>query len=175
MMIRTRADDNTNETYHILISTVDNEITRAATRYRRKQVEFFKYILQAIVQEPLGAITWPQVMKCAAKAMLPSAPKEYSTAKQECTALIQEWTAKKWFLQLKDTCVTLGVRSMAELDVFIKEKLIAEPQDLDCKNCGSMAILSVLCSSCGVRFHKRCATISIDAQTGRCRHCRPSE
>lgn len=173
MMIRTTINDLTREKYYVLISTVDNDVTHAATRYNPKQIEFFKHLLQSVVHATRGIIPHSSMRISADKAMLPSSTK-FTSAKRESESLFREWTAKKWFDVIEEDendFITLGVRTMAELDVFIKEKLVERASDLDCKNCGTISIYSVLCTSCAARFHKRCAKTSIDDISGICRGC----
>lgn len=163
MMIRGSMDEITTDRYYVLISTVDNHITHAATQYNPKQYEFFKLILQAIVNNPRGIITDRDLKPLAEKATL-----------TEHKSLFEEWCSRNWFTIVSEDrydFITLGVRSIAELDVFIKNKLIEKADDLDCKGCGTMAIYSVSCPKCDSRFHKRCAKLSIDHETGSCKVC----
>lgn len=131
MMIRSATDNLTQpkENYYVLISTVDNDITHAATRYHPKQVEFFKHLLQSIVNEPASIIPYTGVRSCAEKAQLPSSTTKYRSIKHECETLFREWTTKKWFKIIEENkkeFVALGVRSMAELDVFIDRQTSLE-------------------------------------------------
>lgn len=173
MMIRGSMDEVTVERYYVLISTVDNEITHAATQYSAKQYEFFKFIFQAIVHDPRGIITDPTLKSLAEKATIPTIGKSRASL-AEHKILFNEWCSRNWFLMVTEgehVFITLGVRSMAELDVFIKNKLIEKPDDVDCKSCGAMAIYSVSCPKCDSRFHKRCSKLSIDPETGSCKMC----
>lgn len=163
LMIRGSMDEVTTKRYYVLISTVDNDITHAAVQYTPKQYEFFKHILQSIVHEPRGIISEFTIKTLAERSSIP----DYRN-------LFRNWCSKNWFVRVEENgedFITLGVRSTAELDVFIKNKLIEKPDELDCKSCGTMAIYSKLCSNCGSRFHKKCSKLSIDIDTGSCKIC----
>jgi len=173
MMIRGSMDEVTTEKYYVLISTVDNEISRAAIHHSPKQFEFFKLTLQAIVHEPRGIITYKTLKELAEKATIQTTSKTRS-CQPEYKLLFNDWWKKSWFLIVSEDnedYITLGVRSMAELDVFIKQNLVERPEDLDCSSCKNLSIYSVLCPSCQARFHKRCSKMSIDPETRNCRGC----
>lgn len=173
MMIRTTMDDILKKKYHILISTVDNEITHAAHYHTPKQFEFFKLILTSIVANPRGIITLVDLENLGNICGLQTKGKTKRVI-PEHRAIYNEWCMRNWFINVTEAnteYITLGVRSMAELDVFIKQDLVANPQDLDCKNCNHISIYSVLCRVCQARFHKRCAKMSIDPDTGKCKVC----
>lgn len=111
MMIRSRTDDNEIRNYYVLISTVDNEITRAASHYKPKQFELFKLVLLALTQTSVKSITKKQYKELADKLNLGPSSK----------ALLDEWCDKKWLFQKKqENLITIGVRSMAELDVLLE-------------------------------------------------------
>lgn len=111
MMIRSYLDELTAEKYYVFISKVDNDITRAAIHYTPRQFEFFKLIMQAIAQDPRGVISRTELKSLAAKASL-----------TDFNNLFVEWLNKDWLLTFTDDgekLITLGPRSMAELDVLI--------------------------------------------------------
>ena len=171
MMLRSSMDEVTTEKYFVLISKVDNEITRAASHHTPKQFEFFKLILQAIVHEPRGIITDSALKELAEKATLPTSKSRGTLPEYKTT--FNEWCQKNWFLIVTEDdidFITLGVRSMAELDVFIKQ-MFEKPEDLNCKSCNNLSIYSISCSSCDARYHKRCSKLSIDRETGTCKGC----
>lgn len=173
MMVRASMDEITGTRYYVLISTVDNEITQAASHYNPKQIEFFKLILQAIVSDPNGVIDDENLKSLAERASLVTTSRTRSTL-PEYRQLFNEWLVKEWLKTVPDG-ITLGVRSTAELDVFIKQKLVAQPDDLNCRSCNSISIYSKSCPSCGARFHKRCSKMSIDQETGNCKSCKNSQ
>lgn len=109
MMIRSYLDEVSAEKYYVFISKVDNDITRAATHYSPKQFEFFKLILKEITKDSQGVISRSSLKTFATKAYL-----------TDFNNLIVEWLEKDWLLSLDDgRLITLGPRSMAELDVMI--------------------------------------------------------
>lgn len=174
MMIRGILDEITTKRYYVYICTVDNDITQAAVQYTPKQYEFFKLILQSIVHEPRG-ITDDSTLKTLAERVAISTTGKTRGTIPEYKGLFNEWCQKNWFVIVSEgDCdyITLGVRSMAELDVFIKKKLIEKPDELDCKGCNTISIYSVLCPDCDARFHQRCSKMYIDRENGFCKVCR---
>lgn len=122
MMIRAGIDEITNEKYYVLISTVDNMLTRAASLYNSKEKELFRRSLQAMVNDPRSTIDFSDFTGIAIKAGVPVADRR---------RLFDEWRRKHWFTTVTEDTVTLGVRSMTELDVYIKEHLLIDPNDFD--------------------------------------------
>lgn len=173
LMIRRAVDDITTIRYYVLISTVDSAITREASQYTPKQYEFFKFTLRAIVDEPRGIITESTLKEMAEKAGVALVGKS-RTCLPEYKMMYNEWVDQKWLhvvIEGDSEYITLGVRSMAELDVHIKTNLLENTDDLDCQNCKALSIYSVNCSRCEARYHKRCSKMSIDPETGICRSC----
>lgn len=173
LMIRSTMDEITTKKFYILISTVDNEITRASSLYSQKQLEFFKLILQAVVHEPRGIISHSDLKLLADRATLPTTSKSRGQL-PEFKTVFNEWCLKNWFTVVTENegeYITLGVRSVAELDVFIKQKLVEKAEDLNCKGCDSLSIYSSFCDSCDTRYHTRCAKMYIDRTTNKCRSC----
>lgn len=166
LMIRSCMDEISSSHYYVLISTIDNQVTRASSLYNEKQLEFFKLILQAVVQEQNGIIPEENLRDLAEKALFKK--------RSEYAGLFHEWTGKNWFVVVTDgghDYVTLGVRAIAELDVFIKQKLVERPEDLICKRCNNMSIYSALCAGCNARYHKRCSKLAFE-DSNMCRSCR---
>lgn len=173
LMIRRTVDDITTIRYYVLISTVDSAITREASQYTPKQYEFFKFTLKAIVDEPRGIITEMILKGMAEKAGVALIGKSRSCL-PEYKMLYNEWVDQKWLhivVEGNSEFITLGARSMAELDVFIKTNMLESPDDLNCHNCKTISIYSVNCSRCEARYHKRCSKMSIDPESGICRSC----
>lgn len=173
LMIRSTMDEYNIKKYYILISKVDNEITRASSLYSPKQLEFFKLLLQSIVHEQNGIIPCSDLKSLAEKATMPTTSKSRGQL-PEYRSTFQEWCRKKWFFTVTEDnldYITLGVRSVAELDVFIKQKLIEGSDDLNCKGCNHLSIYSTHCKACNARFHKRCAKMYIDPDVEKCRLC----
>lgn len=109
MMIRSYLDEVTAQKYYVFISKVDNDVTRAASHYGPKQFEFFKLVLKEITTNPQAAISRSSLKQLAAKAYL-----------TDFNNLVVEWLEKDWLISLGDeSLLTLGPRSMAELDVMI--------------------------------------------------------
>lgn len=167
LMIRRSMDEIDTNKYYVLISTVDNAITRAASNYNQKQLELFRQILITIVDEPQGTVSSVEIKRFATQLGLKN---------KEADHVLQEWIQSKWFVEVEEDvtgCITLGVRSTAELDVFIKSKLVDNPQNLLCHGCRHMSTYSSFCSSCDKRFHRRCFNIYADEQTKKCSTCQP--
>lgn len=159
MRIRQCMDEITTEKHFVLISTVDNNITRAAHDYTPKQYDFFKSMMNLIVENPVGVISMESLKELASQKSM--------TAKGEYKTIFNDLCKKKWLTIVNGDNITLGVRSLAELDVLLKQT----PTDLNCNNCKILSIYSSLCATCGARFHKRCAKLCLDEDTRLCKSC----
>lgn len=114
-MIRRTVDSVTRDSYYVLICTVDNAITHEAKQYSPLEYELFKVILKSIVDEPRGFITEQCIREKAEEVGV-----------KNWKELLNVWVDKRWFqIVVKGDVenITLGVRSMAELDVYIKTVL----------------------------------------------------
>lgn len=177
MMIRPTPDelDKNCPKYFVLISTVDNDITRAAHSHTPKQYEFFKLLLNEIVANPRGIIKRFSIDEFAIQATLSTKVSRTNRNLAEHEMVFSDWCFRKWFVIVREEgeeFITLGVRSLAELDVFIKQKLVERSEDLDCKNCKTMSIYSKICDKCEARFHMRCAKLKFkDPDATTCKSC----
>lgn len=167
MMIRQIMDENDTKKYYVLISKVDNNITQSAFHKNPKKHEFFKLLVVSIVRSSRGIVSKDDSVKDAARTALIT---PLSVAKK----MMEHWCERRWFSVIKEAGVdyyTLGVRSMSELDVWIKQKLLESPNELDCCSCNQMAIYCRHCPECNKRFHKRCSKMAIDPDSGKCHQC----
>lgn len=105
MMLRATVDEKTLEKYYVLISTVDNDITRTATHHNPKELEYFRLIYSNLRDGPAEEST---IVRLADRAKL---------TQTEGRALIKQWVAKHWIAS-EDRSLRLGPRSKAELDVL---------------------------------------------------------
>lgn len=105
MMLRATVDEKTLEKYYVLISTVDNDITRAASHHNPKEFEYFRLLFSSLRE---GEAEENEVVRMSEQARLTNS---------EARALITEWSKKHWIVSENGT-LRLGPRSRAELDVL---------------------------------------------------------
>lgn len=122
LMIRGSLDEVTLEQYYVLISTVANDVTRAASHHTPEQFELFKLTLEAVVNDQRGAISMDTFKQLAEKAYA-----QKRSNLPEYKLILVQWCEKHWLRSVYEDetdCITLGVRSLAELDVFIKQNFV---------------------------------------------------
>lgn len=105
MMLRETVDEKTLEKFYVLISTVDNDISRAASHHNLKELEYFRLIYSSLRDGPAEVSS---VFGLASQAKL---------SPSEGRALVNQWVSKHW-IALEGSSLRLGPRSKAELDVL---------------------------------------------------------
>lgn len=105
MMLRSTVDEKTLDKYYVLISTVDNDITRAASHHNAKEFEYFRLLFSNLRE---GEAEEEDMVRMSEHARLTNS---------EARALISEWCQKHWIAS-EDGLLRLGPRSKAELDVL---------------------------------------------------------
>ncbi|XP_076441280.1 non-structural maintenance of chromosomes element 1 homolog isoform X2 [Babylonia areolata] len=102
--------DSTN--YYCLVNNVENNITRLSSDYTANELEFFKKLVEMIVETEgcVGSRAALNIVERLDKKML----------KQDAEYLLERLCSEQWILQ-KEGKVSLSVRSILELNQYIQQ------------------------------------------------------
>ncbi|XP_076441281.1 non-structural maintenance of chromosomes element 1 homolog isoform X3 [Babylonia areolata] len=136
--------DSTN--YYCLVNNVENNITRLSSDYTANELEFFKKLVEMIVETEgcVGSRAALNIVERLDKKML----------KQDAEYLLERLCSEQWILQ-KEGKVSLSVRSILELNQYIQQ---VYPDSVKvCNICNLIVLKGESCEECGVKLHHHCA------------------
>lgn len=137
-------DDGTN--YYCLVNNVENNITRLSSDYTPNELEFFKKLVESIVENE------GRVGSRAALNLVERLDKKMT--KQEAEFLLERLQTERWVLQ-KEGKVSLSVRSILELNQYIQQ--VYPDYVKVCNMCNLICLKGEACEECGVKLHHHCA------------------
>ena len=146
--------------YYALINTADNEITRMANMWSQKEILYFRKLLSAIVESDNSFISSTKALNIGREEDL-----KFSITSSE--NLINKWVEQKWFEEINEGSIAVGVRTLLEMNVFIREQF---GEVRDCFRCKTICIRGSNCMSCEIKLHFHC----IDSQfipNNKCPNC----
>lgn len=150
--IRKFTDEESGSVHLVFINLVDNHISRLSTLYNKAQLEYFKKVISAIVTSPCGYIDYNGALNLTSQLIDQNVKLRVSEADE----MLKVWTQEKYLTTKKDQFnICLGIRSLTELDVYLREHF---PNNVtSCDLCKSMCIQGVNCPHLGLKLHTHCA------------------
>ncbi|ESO87581.1 hypothetical protein LOTGIDRAFT_127737 [Lottia gigantea] len=150
-------EDGTN--YYCLVSTSDTGITKLASEYTPTELEYYKKLIETIVETEEGYIGSMEALN-----LVEHLTKTKKMTKTDAENLLQRLQESKW-VTVKNGEISLSTRTILELEMYIKDTY-PEITKL-CEICKKLCIKGQSCDDCGVKLHIRCATNIFSKQTQR--------
>ncbi|KAH9523627.1 Non-structural maintenance of chromosomes element 1 [Bulinus truncatus] len=139
-------DDGAN--FYCLVNTVETPITHLSSTYTQNELELFKKLIEQIVDTEDGKIG-----SRAALSLTDSLDKRMG--KEEAEAFFNKLEKDKWIRRDKEGKLSLSVRSLLELDHYLKE--VYAEFIKSCNICSKICLLGETCANCGIKIHLKCA------------------
>ncbi|KAK7501082.1 hypothetical protein BaRGS_00007567 [Batillaria attramentaria] len=136
-------DDGTN--FYCLVNNVENHITKMASDYSSSELDFFKKLVEQIVEND-GAI--------GSTAALNIVTQDKKLTKNDAQDLLLRLENDRWIMQ-KEGKVSLSIRSILELDQYIQD--VYPDSVKKCNVCKQICLKGQMCEDCGVKIHIHCA------------------
>lgn len=144
-------DEETDEPYFVFYNMVDNHLTRLAKIYSEDELEYFKLVISAIVLSPEGLVS----KNSALNLRNDLTERNIAITATAAENLLTRWTKDKFLNETSVHKIGLGVKSLVELAVYLREYF---PHNIvDCDLCKNVCVRGVDCSHLGVKLHRRCA------------------
>ncbi|ORZ27524.1 DNA repair protein Nse1 [Lobosporangium transversale] len=156
---RKAQDEVTGTPVIALTNTNGQKIAQVATGYTPTELEYFKHLLDAIVMAD------DETYCISATAALHEAGhlknkenKVLVLTKRDAEALLDRFVADKWFIKSAAGAYSLSMRSLLELQTYLKETYGEQIQE--CTLCMEIITKGQRCSvaACSSRLHQHCAS-----------------
>ncbi|KAF8970774.1 hypothetical protein BGZ46_010387 [Entomortierella lignicola] len=141
-----------------LTNTNGQKIAQVATGYNPTELEYFKHLLDAIVMadDEMFCVSSTAALHEAGR-LKNKENKPLSLTKREAEILLDRFVADKWFIKSRAGAYSLSMRSLLELQNFLKETYGDQIQE--CTLCMEIITKGQRCSvaACPSRLHQHCA------------------
>ena len=145
--------------YYALINTADNEITRLSNHWSQKELLYFRRLVSAIIESRNGTIS-------STKALNTGREDDLKFTMTSAESLINKWVEQKWLEEINDGSLAIGVRTLLEMNVYIREYFEVQ----DCFRCKTLCIRGSNCVSCDIKLHFHCVDSQFIPQN-KCPNC----
>ncbi|KAF9970034.1 hypothetical protein BGZ73_007361 [Actinomortierella ambigua] len=155
---RRAVDEVTGQPVISLTNTNGQKIAQVATSYNPTELEYFKHLLDAIVNADDDAFCIGSKAALIESSNLKNKDnKPLVLTKKEAEALLARFVADQWFLRSSAGAYSLSMRTLLELQTFLKETYPNQIQE--CTLCMDIITKGQRCqvSACAARLHHHCA------------------
>lgn len=145
--------------YYALINNSDNEISRQSNEWTNKEILYLRKLISAIIESEHSFIS-------STKALNIGREEGINISMTSAEKLIERWIQYKWFEDINDGNIAIGIRTLLELNVYIRENFEVE----DCFRCKLLCIRGSNCINCETKLHFHC----VDSQfirNNKCPNC----
>ncbi|GFR65238.1 non-structural maintenance of chromosomes element 1-like protein [Elysia marginata] len=153
--IRKGVEEDDGHHYYVLANTAETAISRLSTAYSPNEMELFKKLVENIVESGDGKIGSLAAMNLTDKL-------EKRIGKEEAQNFFNRLEDDRWIKKNSDGKISLSVRSIVELDQYIKD---VYPDYIKlCSLCKKLCLQGCQCENCGAKFHFRCSNAFFSKQ-----------
>jgi len=131
--------------FYALINTSDNEMTRMANIWTQKELQYFRKLMAAIIESNSSSISSTKMLNIGRDDEL-----KFSISAAE--TVTNKWLEQKWLEEISDGKVAIGVRTLLEMSVYIRERFEVQ----DCFRCKILCVRGFNCMSCDTKLHYHC-------------------
>ncbi|CAG5127571.1 unnamed protein product [Candidula unifasciata] len=134
--------------FYCLVNTVESSISRMSSTYSSTELELFKKLVEQIVETDDGKLGSLAALSLTEKL-------DKRMGKEEAENFFDRLERDKWIKKELDGKISLSVRSIVELDQYLKDMY---PDVIRiCYICSKLCLLGENCDSCTIKIHKKCA------------------
>ncbi|XP_060085662.1 non-structural maintenance of chromosomes element 1 homolog [Ylistrum balloti] len=154
MEIKKGVSEDEGVSYYCLVCTNESAITKLASDYTQSELEFFKKLVDQIVDNEgeIGSTAAVNIVDKLDKNMK-------KMTRQDAQSLLQRLESAKWIIIHKGTgIVSLSTRCLLELEQYILDVYGAEDENLKCNMCNKLCVKGQSCDNCQTKLHLHCAS-----------------
>jgi len=140
---------------YALANNAESDITRLSSDYSVNELEFFKKLVEAVVESEGGCISSTEALNLTEDL-------ERKMTKKDAQDLLEKLEKSKWVFQDKGQ-IYLSPRSILELDKYIQDQFPA--MATKCNLCNRLCITGKNCPRCDVKLHNHCAARYFNGQS----------
>jgi len=152
LALRRSVDQYNSSAIIALVNTKGDEVAQLATTYTANEIAFFKRVLELIVTADNEAFA------LSSMAAIREGPRlKPPISQRDSEDLLNRLVADKWLMKRSDGYYVLHMRSIIELQSYLKETF--EQEVFECLMCMEIVTMGERCSQgrCEVRLHLHCA------------------
>ncbi|XP_071119039.1 non-structural maintenance of chromosomes element 1 homolog [Haliotis cracherodii] len=138
-------DDGSN--HYGLVNISRTDITKMASDYNQNELEFFKKLVELVVESDDGTVGSIETLNLTEKL-------EKKISKNDAQDLLDRMSRDQWIAQ-KAGRVSLHTRAVLELEQYIKEYFVEAVKM--CNMCNKLCLKGQTCEECGIKIHFHCA------------------
>ncbi|KAI7827502.1 DNA repair protein Nse1 [Gamsiella multidivaricata] len=156
---RQAQDEISGEAVVALTNTNGQKIAQVATGYSPTELEYFKHLLDAIIMADDEAFCISSTAALHEAGKLKNKEnKALAIPKREAENLLDRFVADKWFIRSAAGAYSLSMRSLLELQTYLKETYGDQVQE--CTLCMEIITKGQRCevAACSSRLHHHCAS-----------------
>lgn len=155
MEIRTGKDEITGSTVYALVRTTESDLGRLSTDYPEKELEFFKKMLDLIVESDAGVASSTDILNLTNEIE--------RLSKENAEKVLQSLVKDKWLVETQGD-ISLSSRAILELEHYLKD-VYGEEDIKDCNICKKIVLRGSVCYECHIRIHFYCVRRFFKDQT----------
>ncbi|KAK2167679.1 hypothetical protein LSH36_25g03061 [Paralvinella palmiformis] len=145
--IRKAISEDTGSHCYGLVNTRESEITKLASDYTVNELEFFKKMIEAIVESDTGTISTIDSLNLVHQVD--------KMAKKEAEFLLKKLERENWLNKNAEGVYSLSPRSLLELEQYLFDQY--PESTVQCNMCKRICVQGQDCTECPVKLHKHCA------------------
>ncbi|XP_005100484.1 non-structural maintenance of chromosomes element 1 homolog isoform X1 [Aplysia californica] len=146
--IKKGIQEDDGQSHYCLVNTVETPISRLSSTYTLNELELFKKLVEQIVNTEDGKVGSLAAVNLTERL-------EKKMGKEDAEIFFEKLERDKWIKKDKNGKISLSVRSLLELEQYLKE--VYADYVKSCGICDKICLLGETCSSCGVKLHLQCA------------------
>ncbi|GAB5588427.1 hypothetical protein Unana1_03327 [Umbelopsis nana] len=152
LALRRSVDEYNSSAIIALVNTKGDEIAQLATTYTANEIAFFKRVLELIITADDEAFALSSMVAIREGPRL-----KPPISQRDSEELLIRLAADKWLMKRRDGHYVLHMRSIIELQNYLKDTF--EEEVHDCLMCMEIVTVGERCSQgrCSVRLHLHCA------------------
>lgn len=149
MEIKKGVGEEDGVSYYCLVCTNESAITKLASDYSPNDLEYFKKLVESIVESDQGHIGSTAALNLTEKL-------QKKMSKDDAQNLLSRLEKAKW-ITLTSGRVSLSTRSLLELEQYILD-MYEDSTSCRCNACKHICLKGQTCDNCGTKLHFYCAS-----------------
>ncbi|KAK2176673.1 hypothetical protein NP493_647g00000 [Ridgeia piscesae] len=155
LQIKKGINEVTAAQYYGLVNTAESDITRLSSTYTVNELEFYKKIIESIVDSDDGVMSSTDALNLTSQL-------EKKMLKKDAEDLISKFERDNWLELNPKGEIALSTRAILELDQYIQNQY--PNLAVKCNMCHRLCLQGETCSRCDVKLHFSCAERYFDKQ-----------
>ncbi|KAJ3388550.1 hypothetical protein HDU92_001442 [Lobulomyces angularis] len=160
--IKNMRTPDTGKLFFALTNTLSDEVAQFATDYSHNEFDFFKFTL--------GSIVASKNFKVPSTELLRYTRGKSHISKTDAELMLERMCKEYWLDDMRGI-ITLGIRSLLELQTYIKEEFGELPECTICHDIATVKVEYCQRSNCATTIHINCREVLFRTASKNCPSC----